>query len=122
MLPLSGRCVMRAVWFAAGLLCPSVLMAASPELVVSPNETLEMQGLSVNVDQMHFHPIFRDEKNAGIQIMLHGERIATDGALRLNPTPEQWDPVPAFVKRERGPGPNQLTVTNSYSEPVAFTY
>ena len=113
---------MRVHWIAAGLLVQSGLAAASPGLVVSPNETLEMQGLSVNVDQMHFHPIFRDEKNAGIQIILHGERIATDGALRFNPTPEQWDPVPAFVSREKGPGPNQLTVVNSYKEPASFTY
>jgi hypothetical protein len=109
------------MWFAAGfLLFQAGIGAASPELTVSPNETLEMQGLSVIVDQMHFHPIFRDEKNAGIQIILHGERIATDGALRLNPTPEQWDPVPAFGTRERSG--NQLVVTSSFSEPVAFRY
>lgn len=113
---------MKAVWLAAGLLVQSGLAAASPGLTVSPNETLEMQGLSVIVDQMHFHPIFRDEKNAGIQIILHGERIATDGAVRLNPTPEQWDPVPAFLSRERGPGPDQLTVTSSFSEPSPFGY
>jgi len=119
---------MRAVWFAAGLLVQTGLAAASPGLVVSPNETLEMQGLSVLVDQMHFHPvdedqpINEDEKNAGIQIILHGDRIATDGALRLNPTPEQWDPVPAFVTREHGPGANQLTVTSTYSKPFSFRY
>ena len=85
-------------------------------LTVSPNETLEMQGLSVVVEQMHFHPVFRDEKNAGIQIILHGERIATDGEVRLNPTPEQWDPVPAFVSREHGPGADQLTVKSTYAD------
>lgn len=106
---------MRATWFAAALLVQPCL-AAAPGLTVSPNETLEMQGLSVVVEQMHFHPVFRDEKNAGIQIILHGDRIATDGEVRLNPTPEQWDPVPAFVKRERGPGPDQLTVTSGYAD------
>ncbi|EGX99527.1 family 9 glycoside hydrolase [Nitrospirillum viridazoti Y2] len=128
---------MRAVWFAAALaiqpwFIQSCLAATPPAvagspktpgggLTVSPNETLEMQGLSVIVDQMHFHPVFRDEKNAGIQIVLHGERIATDGAVRLNPTPEQWDPVPAFVKRERGPGPDQLTVYSNFPE-QGFSY
>jgi hypothetical protein len=99
---------MRAAWFAAVLLVQPCL-AAAPGLSVSPNETLEMRGLSVIVEQMHFHPVFRDEKNAGIQIILHGDRIATDGEVSLNPTPEQWDPVPAFVKR-------QLTVTSSYAD------
>ena len=107
---------MQSKWFAAGLLGLPCFALAAPGLTVSPNETLEMQGLSVNVDQMHFHPIFRDEKNAGIQIILHGDRIATDGAVRLNPTPEQWDPVPAFIKRERGPGANELTVYSEYAE------
>ena len=76
-------------------------------LAVTPAETLERQGLTVMVDQNQFSPIFFDEKNAGIQIVLHGERIATDGAVRLNRTPEQWDPVPAFVSRTRGAEPNQ---------------
>ena len=103
---------------AAALMMPPCL-AAAPGLSISPNETLEMQGLSVIVEQMHFHPVFRDEKNAGIQIILHGERIATDGELRLSPTPEQWDPVPAFVKRERGP--NQLIVSSAYPD-FALSY
>jgi len=104
---------MRVALYAAALLMQPCLAAG---LTVSPNETLEMQGLSVIVEQMHFHPVFRDEKNAGIQIILHGERIATDGEVRLNPTPEQWDPVPAFVNRTRGPRPNQLTVTSGYPD------
>ncbi|MBI1366252.1 MAG: glycosyl hydrolase [Alphaproteobacteria bacterium] len=106
---------MRVISIAAALLLPSGL-AAAQQLSVSPNETLEMQGLSVIVDEMHFHPVFHDEKNAGIQIILHGERIATDGAVRLSPTPEQWDPTPTFVKRERGPGPDQLTVISGYPD------
>jgi len=90
--------------------------ASAPKLTLSPNDTLEMQGLSVIVHQSLFHPVFYDEKNAGIQLILHGDRIATDGEVRLNPTPEQWDPVPAFVSRVRGPKPNQLIVTSTYKE------
>jgi hypothetical protein len=108
----------RIAFAAAALLIQPCLAAG---LAVSPAETLEMQGLSVNVEQMTFHPVFRDEKNAGLQIILHGDRIATDGEVRLNPTPEQWDPVPALVRRERGPKPNQLTVTSGYAE-FALSY
>jgi len=90
--------------------------AGAPRLTLSPNDTLEMQGLSVIVHQNLFHPVFYDEKNAGIQLILHGDRIATDGEVRLNPTPEQWDPVPAFVSRVRGPKPSQLIVTSTYKE------
>ncbi len=88
----------------------------APAMSVTPAETLERQGLTVMVDQNQFSPIFFDEKNAGIQIVLHGERIATDGAVRLNPTPEQWDPVPAFVGRTRGTEPNQIVVRSTYKD------
>lgn len=85
-------------------------------LTVSPAQTLETRGLSVIVDQNQFSPIFFDEKNAGIQIVLHGDRIATDGAVRLSPTPEQWSPVPLFVSRTLGAEPNQVVVRSAFKE------
>jgi hypothetical protein len=97
--------------FATLLLCSSSL--AGP-LTLTPQNDLETQGLTVNVYEMKFSPIFFDEKNAGIQLILHGERIATDGEVRLNPTPEQWDPVPAITGREKGKEPNQVVVKSGY--------
>jgi len=98
-----------------------VAAATAPLLSLSPAETFEGRGVSVIVEQNHFSPIFFDEKNAGIQMILHGERIATDGEVRLNPTPEQWDPVPAFISRTRGSKPNQLVVASSYPD-VGLNY
>jgi endoglucanase len=83
----------------------AITAAQAQALQLSPDQTLEGPGLSVIVEQNHFSPIFFDEKNAGIQIVMHGERIATDGEVRLNPTPEQWDPVPIFGERTLGEGP-----------------
>ncbi|WP_454884746.1 glycoside hydrolase family 9 protein [Sphingomonas oryzagri] len=101
----------------AGVCALAIAMPAiAAPLKASASGTLEMQGLSVIVDQNQFSPIFFDEKNAGIQIVLHGDRIATDGAVRLNPTPEQWDPVPAFVGRDRGPEPDQIIVRSAYPD------
>lgn len=97
------------LWAIAGTL------SAQP-LTVSPAETLEARGLSVIIDQNKFSPIFFDEKNAGIQLVLHGERIATDGAVRLDKTPEQWAPVPAFISRTRGAEPNQIVVRSAYKD------
>ena len=85
-------------------------------LKVSPAQTLETQGLSVIVEQNQFSPIFFDEKNAGVQIILHGERIATDGEVRLIPTPEQWAPVPTFGGRALGAAPWEIVVSSSYPE------
>lgn len=88
--------------------------ADAQTLSVSPAETLEGRGLSVLIDQNQFSPIFFDEKNAGIQIVLHGERIATDGAVRLDKTPEQWAPVPAFLGRSVDRATNTVTVRSAY--------
>jgi hypothetical protein len=90
--------------------------AQAAPLTATPAGTLETQGLSVIIDQNPFSPIFFDEKNAGIQIVLHGDRIATDGAVRLDRTPEQWAPVPAFVSRTRGSEPNQVIVRSAYKD------
>lgn len=42
---------------------------------------------------------FDDSKLSGIEIIHHEVRTATNGDVRLQPTPGQWDPIPAFVKR-----------------------
>jgi len=92
----------------------AITAAHAQTLRPSPDQTLEAPGLSVIVEQNHFSPIFFDEKNAGIQIVLHGARIATDGEIRLNPTPEQWDPVPMFGERTLGDAPGQIVVRSSF--------
>ena len=71
------------------------------ELRVNDKDYLETHGLSVLVYQNAFHPVFRDQKLSAIEIILHDDRIATDGDVRLMPTPEQWDPVPHFKERKR---------------------
>ncbi|MBB5716961.1 glycoside hydrolase family 9 protein [Sphingomonas aerophila] len=91
--------------------------AATQTLTVGPDQTLEGRGLSVIIDQNQFSPIFFDEKNAGIQLVMHGMRVATDGAVRLNPTPEQWDPVPLFVSRAKGSTPNEVVVRSAFKTP-----
>src|SRR5699024_7733740 len=47
-----------------------------------------------------FNGGFNDEKNAGIEIIMHGVRIAQGGAVRLSSTPEQWDLVPEVLNRK----------------------
>ena len=53
----------------------------------------------------------------GLEIILHEQRIATDGDVRLSPTPTQWDPIPHFKERKRGPSGNELTASCTYSDP-----
>ena len=43
--------------------------------------------------------MFVDQKNTAMQMILHGQRIATNGDVRLMPTPEQWDLVATLKNR-----------------------
>jgi hypothetical protein len=107
--------------FLAALLatgCPTVaaLAADGPVLTITPAQTLEGRGITVVVDQDQWSPIFFDEKNGGIQVILHGQRVAADGDVRLNPTPEQWDPVPGFIDRSTTANPAQVVVRAAYKD------
>ncbi|HEY7807177.1 MAG TPA: glycoside hydrolase family 9 protein [Croceibacterium sp.] len=107
--------------FLAALLatvCPLVAAhaAGGPALTITPAQTLEGRGITVVVDQDQWSPIFFDEKNGGIQVILHGQRVAADGDVRLNPTPEQWDPVPGFIDRSTTASPAQVVVRAAYKD------
>ena len=82
------------VWLSLSAVLPA------SELKVNDRDYLEARGLSVLVYQNVFHPVFRDQKLSAIEIILHDNRIATDGDVRLEPTPEQWAPVPHFKERK----------------------
>lgn len=86
-----------------------VLSILGSDLQVSPQDTLDSHGLSVLLFHNSYHSVFGDEKMSGLEIILHERRIATNGDVRLSPTPEQWDPIPEFKERKRGPTENELT-------------
>lgn len=96
------------------------LAAAMPlwagELHLNDQDYFETQGLGILVYHNKIHPVFRDQKLGGVEIILHGERIATDGEVRLQPTPEQWDAVPTFVARKHGSAPDQLIADSGYPD------
>jgi len=81
-----------ALLFAA-LLIALAAPTATAQMKVTDNGYLDARGFSVMLYQNTYHPVFVDEKNAAMQIVLHGQRIATNGDVRLVPTPEQWDLV-----------------------------
>jgi endoglucanase len=99
---------------ALALICCRLSFAA--DLHVNELGYLDTQGLSVLVYQNQFHEVFRDQKLGGIEMILHGERIATDGEVRLLPAPEQWDAVPKFTERKRGASADQLVAYSGYPD------
>jgi len=59
---------------------------------------------------------FFDEKVNGIEMIQHGVRTVTGGAVRLSPTPEQWDLVPSVTSRVIDAKGNTALITLYYKE------
>ncbi len=95
------------------LLCVPLLRAS--DLRLNEKDYFEAHGLSVLLYHNAYHTVFGDQKMGGLEIILHEQRIATDGDVRLSPTPAQWDPIPRFIERKRGPSGNELTAFCTYS-------
>jgi hypothetical protein len=81
---------------------------------VTDNGYLNTQGFSVTLYKDTFHPIFVDEKKAAMEMILHGQRIATGGDVRLVPTPEQWDLVAKLSGQQADREHNRLTAQLSF--------
>lgn len=59
---------------------------------------------------------FFDEKVNGIEMIQHNVRTVTGGAIRLNPTPEQWDLTPVVKERVVNVQEQTVTLTLYYKE------
>src|SRR6516164_430786 len=100
---------------AFSLLIPALSLYGS-NLQLTPQDTLEQHGLTVLLFHNAYHGVFGDEKMSGVEIILHEQRIATNGDVRLSPTPEQWDPIPQFKERKHGPAENELSAYCTYAD------
>jgi len=88
--------------------------AAEMQMKTTDNGYLDAHGFSVVLYQNTYHPIFVDEKNAAMQMMLHGQRIATNGDVRMVPTPEQWDVVAQLKGHTADKEHNRLSARLSF--------
>jgi endoglucanase len=76
------------------------LFAATETLRLNDLDYFEARGVNVMVFSNWYNGLFSDSKMSGIELVHHGVRTATNGDVRLNATPEQWDPIPEFVERK----------------------
>ena len=66
------------------------------------------------VDIMAFDDIYPEGHQGGVSVIMHGNRIATNGDLRLEETPGQWQAVPKQLKRTAEG--NAITATLCYPD------
>jgi endoglucanase len=98
----------------AALLAALPAFGAELQMKVTGSGYLNARGFSVVLYQNTYHPVFVDEKNAAMQMILHGQRIATNGDIRLVPTPEQWDLVAKLNGLQVDKEHNRLTARLSF--------
>jgi hypothetical protein len=95
-------------------LCAAAAFAQDDPLTINDQQYFEKRGLDVLVFSNEYNGVFFDEKTAGIELIHHGVRTATGGAVRLGPTPEQWDAIPKVVDRKVDATTSTIEVTLRY--------
>jgi endoglucanase len=90
--------------------------AFTQKLHINDMEYFETRGLNVMVFSREYDGFFFDEKTSGIELIHHGVRTATGGAIRLQNTPEQWDMIPKMVERNVRKSENSIEVVLRYDE------
>ena len=95
--------------FLLALTSSPSLLGADFGMRLTDKNYLDTQGFSVFLYDSTYHPVFVDQKNTAMEMILHGQRIATNGDVRLMPTPEQWDLVATLKGRHADKENNRLT-------------
>ncbi|MDR2495864.1 MAG: glycoside hydrolase family 9 protein [Tannerellaceae bacterium] len=68
------------------------------------------------VDVMAFADVYPEGHQSGVSLIMHGNRTATNGDLRFEPTPGQWQPVPKQRSRNQDLSANQIVARLSFPD------
>jgi hypothetical protein len=65
---------------------------------------------------MAFDDIYPEGHQGGLSLIMHGNRVAANGDLRLEPTPGQWQPVPKQRDRKLDPLARTIITQSGYPD------
>ena len=81
-------------------------------LAINEQEYLEMRGLNVMLAQ-DYYP---ESHQGGVGVIQNGLRVATNGDLRLTPTPGQWQPTPMVGPRQVDRAHQEISVRMTFPD------
>jgi hypothetical protein len=112
-MPLSLRRTLLGLAVAAGTILNSTA-AVTPTAGLKLNDRgyFEMTGLNV----MLASDYYPESHQGGVGIIQHGQRTATNGDLRLEPTPGQWQPMPKTGDRVVDAAAQEIRVHMRYPD------
>jgi len=104
---------MRRIVFLAAVqvLGPAVALAAD-DFKLNSQEYFERPGINV----MYGQDYYPEGHQGGLSIIMHDERIASNGDVRLEPSPGQWSPIPKPGKREANAATQEIRVALSFPD------
>ena len=101
-----------AVGASATLAAKGTTPAPATALRLNELEYLEMPGLNV----MLAHDYYPEGHQGGVGIIQNGVRVATNGDLRLDRTPGQWQPVPKVGKRVVDKATGEISLRSEFPD------
>lgn len=104
---------MKKRYFLAAIVAAVLLWfgsAQAQEFKLTSSDYFKNQG----VDVMAFDDIYPEGHQGGVCLIMNGHRVATNGDIRLEATPGQWQPVSKQLSR-KAEG-NSITVTLCYPD------
>ena len=114
--------------FLGARFCPLVPPSESAAAPTAVGLTLDARGcfsrrgLDVLAFNNWYDGAFSDAKIAGVELIHHGIRTATNGDVRLEPTPGQWDAAPEMIERKVLPAEGAIEIRLAYkSERFDYT-
>jgi len=72
--------------------------------------------LNKGVNVMAFADIYPEGHQSGVSIIMHGNRVATNGDIRFEQTPGQWQPLPRQGRRDMSITANTITTSLSFPD------
>jgi endoglucanase len=92
----------------------TAIYAQKTSFVLNKQEYFEDEGVNVMV----YQDIYPEGHQGGVAIIMNGRRVATNGDLRLDETPGQWQPIPKQLDRKVDMADKTITVKLAYPDPA----
>ncbi len=105
----------------ASLLALTAWAALAEPLHINDKGYYEARGVNVLVFSNWYDGLFSDSKISGVELIHHGIRTATNGDVRMSPTPGQWDLIGLLVDRKVDAANGVIETTLAYKD-FDFTY
>jgi hypothetical protein len=104
----------RALLFSGFIVLIQLSFSQQSSFTLNKQEYFERGGVNI----MAFQDIYPEGHQGGVAVIMHGKRLATNGDIRLDETPGQWQPIPKQIERKVDAAGNTITVRLTYPDPA----